>query len=268
MEAVVKETAGIEEQSSDIMVYAEAAEIQSLEGLEQGKVWIQTIKALRKEVNATFDPVVDAAHKAHKEAVAARKKHVEPLDAAERLIKGKIGGYLDYVEEERRKEAAREMETARKEREKALAAAGRRIDKLTEKGASIQKQVDVLSTELNDPELTDVEEEVMRARLEILEAQAEGNTEAVEVKRAEVAETNVVPMPVPTSAPPKVKGMSTRVKKVPTVVNPMALVKAVASGKIPEGVITFDMKAIEKLVNAGMTLPGVSVRSERSVSVR
>lgn len=267
-DVVTKKTEEIEEQSTDIKVYAETVEIQCLVGLEEGKDRIQDIKALRKAVNETFDPVVGAAYAAHKEAVAAKKKHTDPLDVAERLIKGKIGGYLDLVEEERKKAEAEAMEVARKERDKALKAAGRRIDKLTEKGASLQNQIETLTNELNDPELTDVEEEVMKARLEILEAQAEGNAEAVEEKRAEVVETNVVPTPAPISAPPKVNGMSSRVKKVATVVNPMALIKAVASGEIPKGVITFDIKAIERLVNADMNVPGVSVQSQRTVSVR
>ena len=76
------------------------------------------IRAIRAEIDATFDPVISAAHKAHKEAVAAKKKHDEPLVRAEGIIKGRIGTYGEQQEAMRRAEEARLSAIAKAEAEK------------------------------------------------------------------------------------------------------------------------------------------------------
>lgn len=260
----------IEEQTSDIMVYADSLEISSQEGVEKGTEYIKNIKALRVEVNGTFDPVVTSAHKAHKEAVAAKKKHLEPLDKAERMIKGKIGDHLDRIEEEQRKEEALKVKEARKERDRLVAAANRRMDKLMENASDTQGKIDALQKDLDDnPTLSDDEEAIISAKIDTLKVILENHTEAAEVKRAEVEVAQTAPVVVaPPKVATKVKGMSSTVKKKGEVTDSMKLIKAVASGQIPEGVITFDMTAINKLLNAGMTIPGVYSKEERSVSIR
>lgn len=65
------------------------------------------IKGLRTEIESTFGPIVQKAHAAHKEAVAQRKKHEEPLQTAEKLIKGRMGTWQRAEEQRQREEAAR-----------------------------------------------------------------------------------------------------------------------------------------------------------------
>lgn len=93
-------------QAAHEMTITDAGEYQAATAFVKG------LKALQKEIKATFDPVVEAAHRAHKEAAGARRKHMAPLEEAERLIKPKMGHYL------------RERETERIEQEKTLADAG------------------------------------------------------------------------------------------------------------------------------------------------
>lgn len=72
------------------------------------------IKGLRTEIAATFGPIIQKAHAAHKEAVAQRTKHEEPLKTAEALIKGRMGTWQRAEEERQRLEAARLAAEARR----------------------------------------------------------------------------------------------------------------------------------------------------------
>jgi hypothetical protein len=75
------------------------------------------IKDLRKEIDATFDPIIKKAHEAHKEAVAQKKKVDAPLVEAEGIIKPRIAAWNAEQERLRREEEARLREIARKEEE-------------------------------------------------------------------------------------------------------------------------------------------------------
>ena len=72
------------------------------------------IKGLRAEIKATFGPIVEKANAAHKEAVAQRKKHEEPLKEAEGLIKARMGTWQRAEELRARVEAARQAAEAQR----------------------------------------------------------------------------------------------------------------------------------------------------------
>lgn len=267
-EVAEQELKELEGKALSITAYAGGLEVRSEEDMTASHGYLKSIKGLIKEVKETFDPVCAATYKAWKASVAARTTHIEPLEAAEKTIKGAIGDYMDICDEQRREEERKAQEAAQKEQDRILKAAKKRIAKLIEKGGDIQENIATLKHELEDPEIIPIEEAAITAQLEILEAQAEGNAEKVEQKKAEAVAPVYVPPAAPVTASPKVKGLSSSKKKVGTVTNPMALIKAVASGTIPQGVIKFDMTAINKLLNAGMTLPGVSYEEDRTIAVR
>lgn len=83
-------------------------------GLELAGTHLMLVAALRKEIDATFDPIIKKAHEAHRAAIGAKKRHDDPLAAAETTIKRKSGTYMAQEEARRRQEAA---EAARKARE-------------------------------------------------------------------------------------------------------------------------------------------------------
>ena len=81
------------------------------------------IKALEKEINATFDPIIDATNKAHKESLAHKKKFSDPIKAARLVIDPKISAYLEHQEGLRREaeEKARRIEWERQQVERQAA---------------------------------------------------------------------------------------------------------------------------------------------------
>lgn len=70
--------------------------------------FLTKIKSAEARVHEVFDPQVDAAHKAHKAAVALRQKFLDPLQQRERQFKSLIADY--HREQERAARALREEE--------------------------------------------------------------------------------------------------------------------------------------------------------------
>lgn len=90
------------------------------------------MKAVLKEANEAFDPIIKKAHAAHKEAVAQKKKACAPLLEAENVVKRLMGDYAAEQERARReaealarRKALAEAERERLEQAAALEEAGR-----------------------------------------------------------------------------------------------------------------------------------------------
>ena len=88
-----------------------------------GGLW-KEIKKMKEEVNNVFKPIIDAAHKSHKEALAQKAKIYDPLDDASREVKGAMSVYDEEQERIRReKEIALRKEAMKREEEARLRAA-------------------------------------------------------------------------------------------------------------------------------------------------
>ena len=98
-------------------------EIQRTEvkdGETQGRMieLVRAVRAFRKQIADTFDPVIAANHAAHKAAVAAKKTHDDTPAAMEALGKRKLADFDSL--QERARQAAR-LEAERKAAEEAKA---------------------------------------------------------------------------------------------------------------------------------------------------
>lgn len=78
---------------------------------------LKGIKALRKEVDAAFDPIITAAHAAHREACSQKKRAETPLAEAEQILKRGLIAYDTEQDRIRRDEERRLQELARQEAE-------------------------------------------------------------------------------------------------------------------------------------------------------
>lgn len=97
----------IESEALSLPNKARSLAIVSNETYMQAGEMLLTIKALRKQVDASFDPVIKAAHNAHKAAVAEKKRIEEPLATAEGILKPAMAAWNQKQEEARRAEEAR-----------------------------------------------------------------------------------------------------------------------------------------------------------------
>lgn len=103
----------LERQAPTLQQQATALAIRDAADLERAVELARAVKELRAEAEATVRPAIDAAHKAHKAALAVLARIDDPLKVAEATLKAKIGEYSREVEAV----AAREAERQRKEAE-------------------------------------------------------------------------------------------------------------------------------------------------------
>lgn len=96
---------------------AKALTILTAATYDEAGEMLRGIKALRKEIDATFTPIITKAHDAHKEACAQKKRAEAPLAEAEAILKQGLIGYQTVQEQIRQADERRLQAIARQEEE-------------------------------------------------------------------------------------------------------------------------------------------------------
>jgi hypothetical protein len=116
-----------------------------------GFLW-KTIGEVMKEVKETFDPIVDAAFKAHKKACEQRSKYFDPLAKAQKSVKGLMSEWdwkqeaIRLAEQKRLEEIARKEEEERRIEEAILAE-----EEAKANGATPQEAAQEADAIINEP---------------------------------------------------------------------------------------------------------------------
>lgn len=100
----------IAKEVSDAVDYFNTRVITNNDEEEAVVEYIKLCKGIQKEVGDAFDPIVEKAHAAHKEAVAQRAKYLKPLEESEKKLKQLIKDYRLKLELERQKKEREEKE--------------------------------------------------------------------------------------------------------------------------------------------------------------
>jgi uncharacterized Zn finger protein (UPF0148 family) len=107
----------LEKLNQEVLEYPTQASrivIHNNDTLKRGNEFLLAIKSMRKKIGEVFDPIIEKAHKAHKEAVSKKKEFEEPLIRAENEVKLRIASYMRKIEEERRETEEKAAEEERK----------------------------------------------------------------------------------------------------------------------------------------------------------
>ncbi len=103
--------------SNEIIEIVKSFEIVCQEDANKASELRRQLKALEAEIRASFDPIVEQAYKAHKEAIAQRDEHLKPVLEAQKRLNSLLADWQEKVEAEARKKMAEELERRRKEEE-------------------------------------------------------------------------------------------------------------------------------------------------------
>ena len=123
------ETNEVETKALTIVDQAKAVKVIDGETYTSAGLLWKAIGDMIAEVKSTFDPICDAAHKAHKTATEKRSKYLDPLQVAYKSVKSLMS---DYDAEQKRKAEAeqRRLEAlAKKEEEDRLIAEAAEMEK-------------------------------------------------------------------------------------------------------------------------------------------
>lgn len=104
-------TQELEQKALAIPDQAMALEITDAGSYQVAAELLLTVKALLKEVDATFNPIIEKQYQAHREALAQKKRHQDPLLKAEQILKPRLAKFL-HDEEQKRLQAERAMQEA------------------------------------------------------------------------------------------------------------------------------------------------------------
>ena len=77
----------------------------------------KSITALRKEVEAAFNPIIEKAHQAHKQAIEQKKKYLSPLEQHQRVVDQKLLAWNREQERIRREQEEKLRQEERKRQE-------------------------------------------------------------------------------------------------------------------------------------------------------
>lgn len=223
-------TQKVAEKAMTIVEQARSVEIKDAETyMAAGKLW-KDIGAMIREVKDTFDPICEAAWRAHREATAKRAKYLDPLVSSQKAVKSLMSAYDAEQERIRREEERRLAEIARKQEEE------RRL-----------------------AEALEAEEEARRHGV----APEEAAREAEEILTAPV---NVPPVVLPKATPKMEGGPVYRTVWSAACIDIVALCRAVADGKASPELVLPNMPALNRMATAlkdSMNIPGVRAVSRR-----
>lgn len=222
----------VEQRALTLPEKADHIRIMDADTFKEAAEFTLTLRAIKKEIDNTFDPIVKKAHEAHKEAVAQKKKVMEPVEHAQKIIDKKIGDF--HAEQERIRKAEEDRlrreaeERARKEEEE------RRLEE-----ASRYEQ--------------------------------EGDTEMAEAILEAPITPQAVIVPKVESQAPKIEGLSVAKTYKAEVVSLAQLVQAVAQGQAPIALLEVNQTALNGMARAlkeAFCVPGCRVVVESSVRGR
>lgn len=115
--AVIPETKEVDQRANEALSIANELKIRDSQTYQTACDFLKSLKTIEKDINATFDEPIRRAFEAHRSIVGAKKKHFEPIEQAERIVKPKIAAYQEEQERIRREEERRLQEEARKQAE-------------------------------------------------------------------------------------------------------------------------------------------------------
>jgi hypothetical protein len=146
------ETTPVEEKALTIVDQAKAVKVTDhITYTAAGMLW-KSIGDMIKEVEATFTPICDGAHKAWKTAVAKRDGFLNPLKDAKASVKKLMEAYDTEQDRLRREEQARLEAIARKqEEERRLQEAIAAEEELRAQGATKEEAAHEAAAIINEP---------------------------------------------------------------------------------------------------------------------
>ena len=221
-----------------------------------GMLWKQ-IGDMIKEVKDTFDPICEAAHRAHKAATEKRSKYLDPLTSAQKSVKQLMAAW--DAEQERIRKA--EEERLRKIEEERIAA---------ERKAE-QERLEAERKAEEERLLAEAEAAEKRGDKETAEALTNAAVESSEQINEVIASVAaepiyVAPVVVPKSVPKMAGGPVYREVWAAEVVDIKALCMAVATGKASTECVSGNMVALNRMAVAlkgTLNIPGVRAYSKR-----
>lgn len=261
------EIESLQREVQPVLTRASQIAIRTVNDRTDANGFLVAIKTAQKQVHETFDESVEAAHQAHKKALALRASFLGPLEKAEKQVKTLCRQWDDEQErhraEEQRRLQAIERERAEKERLKAEQGAAK------QRAIQEQKEREAAEARRKAEEADAVERKRLLAQAEAAERKAAEAAVKVEEKQEQAA--SVVEHVVTVSGPEKQKGEATKTKWKARLTNKHALIVAAATDQVAATFLNFDQSVADKQADTWkgtVDIPGVEWYQEKHLAIR
>ena len=117
------EIVDLEDKALMTVTQAQELAVKNQVSYDSANSFLRAIKNLQEEIKGTFRPIISAANATWKSALAEEKKHLEPLEKAESLVKDKMLEWMREQERLRREQEAKLQAEAERKRQEAIAKA-------------------------------------------------------------------------------------------------------------------------------------------------
>ena len=140
----------IEKESTELVVKSQNLVITNQGQYEDAASFLQILKGMQKKVENSFNSIIEKAHQAHKEAIAKRDEHLDPLKKAEKTVKNLMVNYTEEQERKAREEQLRlqkiaDAEAARQKKILEEKIARAEASGKTEKAEELQAQKETIT---------------------------------------------------------------------------------------------------------------------------
>lgn len=267
--------AEVEGKTQALRTAINSLEVRGEDDQQAARIIAKTAKDLSQRVMAAVKPTKQRCDEIKGIVLQWERKYTMPLtedkqgSIAATAVR-KINSYIEEQERIRREEEARIRDQMERDRQKRMAALAKKMDELAKRAGGEAAELADLEQAIANPEVTVEEAEVMRARINALSARLRASQAALARKEQAIEETSQTANVSVHVEAPKAQGMSTRVEFVPVrVADPMTIIRAIADGRLPVGLIKeFDTALMKKLKNSGIDIPGVVFDQRRVTSIR
>jgi hypothetical protein len=257
-----------EEEVSLVVQQAKDIVVTNHEQLAAGREFYVTAKELMKKIEEHHAPIIQAAHNAHKVAIAKKKELIAPLEQAMKIVRNVCENFLLQEKKRQEEEQRQREEQARIELNAKVEAAKEKFAKLADEAKDDAGKIAALKSALEDEQTTELEAQVIRGQLAVLEASAENRAQAATEAQTQLDLEAAVPDPVPVAEQPKVEGVSQSKAYNVDVVDMKTLCAAIGRGEVPAAAVKEVKSKLKTYAKDGIKLPGCKVTEKVQASFR
>jgi hypothetical protein len=217
----------------------------------------------RVRVEHKSDENISLAAKLHKALIAARDVFLKPVDETITLIDRELG-VRELAARQLKEQQERESREAQEiERQKVLDAAQKKIDNTMKASGKIETQIEQMQAIVDDLLASEEARTLAARQIEVLRLKLDNHQEKAQgIQKTAERVVDALPVAAPAAVDYE-RSKGVKVKKVATVTDKMALIKAVAAGRAPESVLDVNIGTLNRLLNMGIQFPeGVSVTDD------
>jgi hypothetical protein len=245
-----------EQEVSLVVQQAKAITVTNQDELAEGREFYVSAKALLQKIEDHHAPIIQAAHNTHKVAIAKKKELTGPLERAMKIVRNVCENFMLQDKKRQEEEQRKREEEVRIELNAKVESAKEKFAALADGAKDDAGKIAALKAALEDEQTTELEAQVIRGQLAVLETSAGNRAQVAAEAQAQLELDAMVAEPVPVVETSKVEGVSQSKTYIVEVTDLKALCAAIGRGEVPAAAVKEVASKLKSYAKDGIKLPG------------